>query len=84
MRFTSVISIVAALCGLAAAAPTSITRPDGVCPYGGNWDYCDWDGLYVVCVNGNPTRYTCDGRGCQPLCPGDQPCTPRCNNGRLA
>ncbi|KAI1650319.1 uncharacterized protein F4817DRAFT_327445 [Daldinia loculata] len=87
MKFTTTISIIAAFCGFAAAAPSpapaSALFPREDCPYGGNWNHCELNGLYVVCVNGRATKYTCDG-GCQAICPEGQPCTPRCNNGHLA
>ncbi|KAI1482449.1 hypothetical protein K445DRAFT_313409 [Daldinia sp. EC12] len=88
MKFASTISIIAAaLSGFATAAPSpapaSVLVPREDCPYGGNWNHCEINGLYVVCTNGHATKYTCDG-GCQPICPVGQPCTPRCDSGRLA
>ncbi|KAI0111602.1 hypothetical protein F4814DRAFT_423059 [Daldinia grandis] len=87
MKFTTTISIIAAFCGFAAAAPSpapaSALFPREDCPYGGNWNHCELNGLYVVCVNGRAARYSCSG-GCQAICPEGQPCTPRCDNGRPA
>lgn len=78
MKFLAILAAAAALVGLASSAPT----PDQNCPFGGDWSFCDVDSIYTVCVNGNPTWFSCDG-GCQPICPDDGgPCQPRCDNGQ--
>jgi hypothetical protein len=78
MKFLATLAAAAALLsGFALAAPS----PDQNCPFGGNWNYCDVDGTYTVCVNGNPKWFSCTG-GCQAICPpAGGSCQSRCDNG---
>lgn len=80
MKFFSITTFATLLLSsnLASAVPTP---DDPNCPFGGNWNYCDIDDTYTVCVGGVPKWFSCTG-GCQPICPPEGgSCTPRCDNG---
>lgn len=80
MKLFAPLPVLAVLCSLAASAPAPVPEPYNYCPYA-NFNYCDVDSNYIVCVNGGPTFFTCTG-GCQETCVENQPCTPRCDNGQ--
>ncbi|KAF3492292.1 uncharacterized protein GIQ15_01809 [Arthroderma uncinatum] len=89
MKLFTVLSVAAALCGYAVAAPAlpgaeTLTKRYNHCGRHPDFDWCEpWNNKYVVCIAGKATFYTCDG-GCQPQCPIGVPCTARCDNGKLS
>jgi hypothetical protein len=80
MKFLTPITALATTLAVRGLAAGAIRSDDQNCPFGGNWNYCDVDDTYTVCVNGSPTWFSCDG-GCQPFCLTEGgTCQMRCDN----